>query len=230
MTPVQLTPAQRDALIVLSDGERHGMSKRASAEGGRVNIRAGNALAEHGLALVHMDFSPHHSVFANYDEIEITDEGRQLLRDLGMPDAAPFDPERFDTIAEQQEWFENLARTITWDFDGTIHPYSQGWIGATPDDEPPIDGVRELIEKFDEQGFRQVVFSTRCERTEGRDGVIAWLEKYELDTFFAEITHTKPPAIAYIDDRAVPYLGNWEDVEIRVKGLAAGRPHGAAPR
>lgn len=48
-------------------------------------------------------------------------------------------------------------RTICWDYDGTLHPYSAGWIRETPADEPPIEGVAELMAAFQRDGFSQVV-------------------------------------------------------------------------
>lgn len=131
---------------------------------------------------------------------------------------------------DKESWFAQLARTLAWDFDGTIHPYTAGWTGSTPDDEPPIEGVRETLQELADRGFRQVIFSTRCDHDDGLAGVKAWLAKYELDHFFDDVTCQKPAALAYIDDRAVPYHGNWEDVKIRINGLAKGRPHGAAPQ
>ena len=126
-------------------------------------------------------------------------------------------------------WFDKLARTIAWDFDGVLHPYTNGWTGSTPDDEPPVPGVRDVLAALQADGYRQVVFSTRANHVEGADGIAAWLDAHDLARFFDEVTHSKPPAIAYVDDRAVPFVGDWAAVRDGIERLGGGRSHGAAP-
>lgn len=139
-----------------------------------------------------------------------------------------YDTERFTSPEEQEEWFAVLARTIAFDFDGVLHPYTDGWVGSVPADEPPTPGARELLEKLRTAGFRIVVFSTRCDHGEGLNGTIDWLEKHGLLVLVDEVGCQKPAAIAYVDDRAVPFQGDWEAVEAGIARLAEGRPHGAA--
>jgi hypothetical protein len=127
------------------------------------------------------------------------------------------------------EWFDILKRTIAVDFDGTIHPYTDGWVGSIPADEPPIDGVREFLIDLDARGFRTVVFSCRADHIEGKAGIADWLLRYDLLPLVAEITHVKPAAVAYVDDRAVVYSGDWPTVMHHVLGLADGRAHAADP-
>lgn len=126
-----------------------------------------------------------------------------------------------------ERWFDELKRTIAIDFDGVLHPYTNGWTGSVPDDEPPIDGARELLAELHGTGFLLVVFSTRADHTDGKLGILDWLERHELGQYIEEVTHLKVPAIAYIDDRAVPYAGNWDEVRAGVARLAAGAAHGA---
>lgn len=115
--------------------------------------------------------------------------------------------------------------TVAVDFDGTIHPYTKGWIGSTPEDEPPIDGAIEFLAQLRSDGYRVVIFSTRCDNPEGLKATVRWLDKWSIP--YDAVTCQKIPAVAYVDDRAVPYLGNWEDARAGVDRLAGGRSHGA---
>lgn len=131
-----------------------------------------------------------------------------------------------------ERWFDVLGKTVAVDFDGTIHPYTDGWCGSTPADEEPLPGAREFLHALRDAGFRIVVSSCRADHAEGLDGIRQWLARYGLD-FVAEVTHLKPAAIAYVDDRAVSFRpnsldGNWAACLAQVHELAAGRRHGAA--
>ena len=144
-----------------------------------------------------------------------------------MIGTAPFDPVRFQTPDEQKAWFDTLAKTVAVDFDGVLHPYTDGWVGSTPADEPPTPGAREFLEALAANGYVVVVFSTRCDHPEGLDGTVGWLDRHGLLHFVDRVTHEKPAAVAYVDDRAVPFAGDWEAVRAGVERLADGRSHGA---
>lgn len=120
------------------------------------------------------------------------------------------------------------TQTVAVDYDGVLHPYTEGWVGPVPADEPPMPGARLFLETLVAQGFDVVVFSTRCSRTEGLVGTIDWLQKHDLFRFVVKVTHEKPAAIAYVDDRAVAYRGDFDECLTRVDELARGRTHGAA--
>lgn len=126
-------------------------------------------------------------------------------------------------------WFETLAKTVAVDFDGVLHPYTEGWIGLVPADEPPMPGAVEFLTGLRERGYRMVVFSTRCNHVDGLQGTQEWLQKWGLAEFFEEVTCDKPAAVAYVDDRAVRFSGDWDSVLLDVEELAKGRAHGAAP-
>lgn len=134
---------------------------------------------------------------------------------------------RDDPVA-MEGWWSNLARTIAVDFDGVLHPYTDGWVGSVPADEPPIDGAHDFLRLLDEQGFRVVVFSTRADHVEGYQGIERWLSMHGLGKYVATITDKKVPAIAYVDDRGVTFRGNWTEVLNAIDRLANGGPHGAA--
>jgi hypothetical protein len=131
-----------------------------------------------------------------------------------------------------------LGKTIGVDFDGTLHPYTNGWTGSEPDDEPPIPGALAFLEGLLADGYDVAIFSCRADHMDGEHGIIRWLRKHMPPIFYAmrdsqgkrvTVTDRKPPAIAYVDDRAVPFTGSWDQVRFAVDQLAAGRAHGAAP-
>lgn len=92
-------------------------------------------------------------------------------------------------------------QTVAIDFDGVIHAY-RGWEGEEVFHGPipgALDFLRELIKKYD------VVIHT----TRNKYVVRRWLEKYGGTNWELLITSHKPPAIAYIDDRAVRFEGDF---------------------
>jgi hypothetical protein len=105
-------------------------------------------------------------------------------------------------------------RTICLDFDGVLHSYRSGWCGAEVIPDPPIHGTREAVARLRQQ-YRIVVHSARCHTAEGCLAVTNWLAKHCIEV--DEVCEHKPPAHVYVDDRAVRFRGNWDDVldEIR---------------
>ena len=96
-------------------------------------------------------------------------------------------------------------KTVVFDFDGVIHSYSSGWQGETVIPDPPVPGIKEAISDIMED-YLVVVVSTRCATEEGKAAIEAWLHKHGIEV--DEVTKEKPPAICYIDDRAICFDGN----------------------
>ncbi|HDZ15377.1 hypothetical protein LCGC14_1396900 [marine sediment metagenome] len=105
-------------------------------------------------------------------------------------------------------------KTIIVDFDGTICGF------AFPDTGSPEPGVKEALDKLHNNGFKIIVHSVRTSTNWGMLAAIKHEQiifKYmkEHDLYFDEIlsngVYNKPIAAAYIDDRGVPYRGNWEE-------------------
>jgi len=105
-------------------------------------------------------------------------------------------------------------RTICLDFDGVLHSYRSGWCGAEVIPDPPIHGTRESVARLRQQ-YRVVVLSARCHTAAGRQAVASWLDRHGI--VVDEVCEHKPPAHAYVDDRAVRFRGNWDTLldEIR---------------
>lgn len=93
-----------------------------------------------------------------------------------------------------------MKGTIVFDFDGVIHKYSKGWQDGSIYDGPN-QSVIEVIDKLRANGYIVDIVSTRCATEEGAKSIGEWLNKYgiEVDHILAH----KPPALVYIDDRAI---------------------------
>lgn len=98
-----------------------------------------------------------------------------------------------------------MKQTVVFDFDGVIHSYISGWKGITTIPDPPVPGIAEAIQNI-RKHYVVAVVSTRCSTPEGIEAVNSWLDKYgiEVDAVLKE----KPPAIVYIDDRAICFDGD----------------------
>ena len=101
-----------------------------------------------------------------------------------------------------------MAKTIVLDFDGVIHSYKSGWKGIENIPDAPVDGIKEAISNIRKSGYEVVVVSTRCETNAGMRAI----NKYLLDNDIVvdRICREKPPALVYIDDRAICFDGNSE--------------------
>lgn len=97
-------------------------------------------------------------------------------------------------------------KTVVFDFDGVIHSYTSGWQGATVISDPPVDGIREAIEEIRENGYKVVVVSSRCKAMNGELAIWVYLEKHNI--VVDDVMAKKPPAVVYIDDRAICFDGN----------------------
>lgn len=106
-------------------------------------------------------------------------------------------------------------KTIVFDFDGVIHRYSKGWNDGTIYDIP-TDGIKETIEELRNE-YKIVIVSTRSATEEGRKDIAGWLRKYNIEV--DDITAEKPPAIMYIDDRAVHFNGNCKTLMRDIKNF-----------
>ena len=95
-------------------------------------------------------------------------------------------------------------KTVVFDFDGVIHPYTSGWqgIGKTPD--PPVMEAVEAIRRLRRRGYKVIVVSARCGVPAGMSAIKRYLTQHciDVDGVMAE----KPAALAYIDDRAICFV------------------------
>ena len=110
-----------------------------------------------------------------------------------------------------------MKRTVVFDFDGVIHSYTSGWQGATAIPDPPVPGVKEAIAEIRAAGYEVVVVSTRCADTAGHGAVRAWLIDHGIEV--DAIKMEKPPAIVYIDDRAICFDGKPGDLLAKISSF-----------
>lgn len=101
-----------------------------------------------------------------------------------------------------------MKKTVVFDFDGVIHSYKSGWqdIDIIPD--PPVDGIDKVMKKLHELGYYIVIVSTRSVNLKGRTAMREWLANYDI--YYDDIQAVKPPAIVYVDDRAICFKGQTD--------------------
>ena len=101
-----------------------------------------------------------------------------------------------------------MKQTVVFDFDGVIHSYTSGWQGPTVIPDPPVPGIKEAIQDIRSEGYEVVVVSTRCVSRTGLFEIWKWLEEHDIQV--DDVCAEKPPAIVYIDDRAICFDGKPE--------------------
>lgn len=101
-----------------------------------------------------------------------------------------------------------MKKTVVFDFDGVIHSYTSGWMGETCIPDPPVTGIGEALRDIHKAGYEVVIVSTRCKSIFGRTAIENWLDMYGLSTFVDKVCKEKPPAVVYVDDRAICFDGD----------------------
>lgn len=110
-----------------------------------------------------------------------------------------------------------MALKVAVDFDGVLHAYTKGWTGVYPEDDPS-PGAQDFIQALIGAGYEVVVLTSRARTIDGEAAVITWLDYHGFPPL--KVTSKKIPALAYVDDRAVPYRnGNWTDCLVQISGL-----------
>ena len=98
-----------------------------------------------------------------------------------------------------------MKKTVVFDFDGVIHSYTSGWQGIDVIPDAPVEGIGDAIKCLRYYGYEVVVVSTRCCKYEGRRAIEKWLTLHDIKV--DDVTKEKPPALVYIDDRAICFDG-----------------------
>ena len=116
-----------------------------------------------------------------------------------------------------------MLKTILVDFDGVLHSYASGWLGADVIPDPPVPGAIEWLRALVvDEGLQVAIFSSRSNTTEGsrgRPGIAAmkrWLLSHGLETRYLDVIEfprEKSPAHLTIDDRAICFEGTYPSAE-----------------
>ena len=99
-----------------------------------------------------------------------------------------------------------MKQAVVFDFDGVIHSYTSGWIGPDVIPDPPVPGIKEAIAEIRAAGYMVFVVSARCRHPLGMVAIDEYLKRHGIEV--DDICMEKPPAVAYIDDRAICFDGN----------------------
>lgn len=102
---------------------------------------------------------------------------------------------------------KNKFMTVAVDFDGVIHSYTSGWLGADVIIDPPVDGAIEWLNKIVKK-FNVVILTTRGNQGNANEVIM----KYLIDNGYSGpellVTNEKVASIIYIDDRGWRFTGS----------------------
>ncbi len=100
------------------------------------------------------------------------------------------------------------------DLDGVLNTFDE-W-RAPEYFHPPREGAREFLHRLNDAGFRVCIFTCRW-----HEWVERWLERHGMAQYVESVTDKKPPAHAYVDDRAICFRGDFEGT---LQAITAFRP------
>ena len=109
--------------------------------------------------------------------------------------------------------------TVVFDFDGVIHSYISGWQRADVILDPPVDGISQSLKEIQEAGYEIVIVSSRCATAKGTQAINDWLVVHELYQYIDRICKEKPPAVVYVDDRAICFDGDASSLLQKIKAF-----------
>jgi hypothetical protein len=117
-------------------------------------------------------------------------------------------------------------RRVCIDFDGVVHSYQGGWMDGSIYGHPVPGFFAWALQA--KECFELNIYSSRSKTAVGREAMRSWLadhlEEYDVqglsitDFVFPE---GKPAASVYIDDRALPFRGDWSAPELQPSAIAA---------
>ncbi len=107
------------------------------------------------------------------------------------------------------------AKTICIDIDDTLCRSSgpDGYAEASP-----VEGAREFLQRLSADGWVVVLFTGR--HFNHWQVTVEWLAKHGF--VYDQIVFGKPPARFYVDNRAIPFEGDWEPVYRRINDHGQG--------
>ena len=133
--------------------------------------------------------------------------------------------EKKDVIVESKEvssehvppGMEGQLKNLAIDFDGVVHTFDKGWHDGTCYGDP-IPGAIGAIKALSQE-WNIIIFSAKVRPDRplvggktGHELVEEWLSSHGVLECVDEITHEKPRAQHYIDDKAIEFTNNWKEV------------------
>ena len=109
--------------------------------------------------------------------------------------------------------YSKKPKRVCVDFDGVLAEYD-GWKGPGVMGSPRC-GARKFLEELHGLGFKVVIHTTR-----NAGPIWSWLGWHDMKEYVHEVTSTKLPAVAYVDDRGLQFEGNFEDTLEELKAFA----------
>jgi 8-oxo-dGTP pyrophosphatase MutT (NUDIX family) len=175
-------------------------------------LTADGVYEAHGLRIPH----EHALRLGTHDPGEVKDIGWRGLDELHAPDmrdkVQAMSGQVINLIHPTSKSLEQAAGDnglVCVDFDGVIHPKDPA------SDGPPLPGAGELLSRIVRQ-YRLCILTARTNLQYVRD----YLERNGLGEYAGHVTNVKPPAVAYVDDRAVHPNG---DVDRTMQKIAQRR-------
>jgi len=113
------------------------------------------------------------------------------------------------------------------DFDGVIHSYTSGWKGVSIVSDPPTKGALKWLWRATEW-FDVQIYSSRSKDLGGIIAMQQWMEEWcalefsddhpmrnnpSGDNYPITFAHEKPAAFLTIDDRAICFEGDWNELD-----------------
>lgn len=98
--------------------------------------------------------------------------------------------------------YTNDKKTVCLDFNGCLDTYV-GWKGPNFM-YPPRPGVELFLSNLCQLGYKLIICTAA-----NIDMVNNWLVQNGLDRYINKVTNEKPPAIVYLDDRAICFDGDF---------------------
>ena len=101
---------------------------------------------------------------------------------------------------------ETMQHALCLDFDGVLHSYESGWVGHEEVADGPVPGAVQACHDLADAGWALYVMTSRSN--------LAPVQRWLIEQGFPpmKLTRVKPIAVAYIDDRAVRFEGDWPSV------------------
>ena len=70
-------------------------------------------------------------------------------------------------VYDKQNFSSPFKKRICFDFDGVIHSYTSGWKGVNIIPDPPVEGIKKVIDDLISKNYEIVIFTTRATGIEG---------------------------------------------------------------